>query len=426
MPNRTRIAALLAAGVLVLGACSANESDDAGSDTPDTTSAANADAAPGVTADSIKIGVTYPDLDAIRSIVDLDHGDYEAAYQAVIDDVNDAGGIDGRMIEPVFAPISPIPGPSADEACVELTEDEEVFAVVGALQDDQVLCYLEDHETAVIGGVPNDDRFERAAAPWFTTEGSSQDSEAEGIAVMADAGELDGTLGVFGTTQNQAQTEDGVLPQLDDLGIDVADSGILDAPADDGTAQNQATGVVAERFRSAGVDRVLAVGSAALPLANGLAQTDYRPELRFTSLVAANAYAYGVNPDTSILDGSVLAAIDNEQFGEENMQTCVALVEDATGTTIPDPEGLGSSDPNPFVSASAACRNIGLFVAIATAAGPDLNYGTFQAAGEALDPIQLPGSPDPYDFGAYPDIDGNLPMYLYEWDGESFTIREDG
>ena len=38
-------------------------------------------------------------------------------------------------------------------ACVKLTEDDDVFAVVGYLQDDAVLCPMADHATATIGGL---------------------------------------------------------------------------------------------------------------------------------------------------------------------------------------------------------------------------------------------------------------------------------
>ena len=89
---------------------------------------------PGVTKDEIKVGVTYIDFSSIRDIVDIDHGDYEAAYRAVIEDVNTSGGIDGRKIAPVFAAVSPVGTVAEQEACVKLTEDEKVFAAIGILQ----------------------------------------------------------------------------------------------------------------------------------------------------------------------------------------------------------------------------------------------------------------------------------------------------
>ncbi len=74
--------------------------------------------APGVTAESIKLGVVYIDFEAVSAFVDLDHGSYEAAYRAVIENVNDNGGVLGRQIEPVFAPINLLDPASGQRYCV--------------------------------------------------------------------------------------------------------------------------------------------------------------------------------------------------------------------------------------------------------------------------------------------------------------------
>src|SRR6476619_2664814 len=85
-----------------------------------------------VTKDKIRIGVSYVDLAAVRAAgIKRDHGDYEKAFQTVIDDVNAKGGVNGRTIVPVYAPINPIGTDPAQQACVKLTEDEKVFAVIG-------------------------------------------------------------------------------------------------------------------------------------------------------------------------------------------------------------------------------------------------------------------------------------------------------
>jgi hypothetical protein len=378
-----------------------------------------------VTADSIKIGVTYPDLEAIRQFVDLDQGDYEAAYQALIDDINESGGINGRMVEAVFAPVSPVGTDAAAAACVKLTEDEQVFAVVGFFQNDATLCYTEAHQTAVVGGVMTNERYERAAAPWFTTE-EGEDSQVDAVKALADAGELDGKVGVFSTITNEQLLNEAILPLLEELDITPVDSGVLDAPQDDAAAQLQGTSVIAERFRSQGVDQILTVGDSALPLLNGLATTDYRPELRFDSKIAIDAYINGGAADFSLLDGSVLGATDHEQFDEAGMQDCIAVLEAAGITDITDPADLEDGDVQGFVSTSSACRNMGLFTAIAEAAGPDLNYGTFTAAGEALGEISLPGASATYTYGPFPARDGDQPMVVWVFDPtiENFAVDE--
>lgn len=73
------------------------------------------------------------DLGAIADVLpSLDHGDYQSAFEAVAASINDAGGIDGRRLELVFATLDPLDQSSASAACTRLTEDEQVFAVVAA------------------------------------------------------------------------------------------------------------------------------------------------------------------------------------------------------------------------------------------------------------------------------------------------------
>ena len=99
---------------------------------------------------------------------------------------------------------------------------------MGYFVEDAVLCPLETHQTAVIGGAMNPDRLDRAQAPWFATDTSS-DLDNDVIRAMADAGEFDGTLGVLSASQQGP--DDAILALLDELGVDVAESAVIDAPS---------------------------------------------------------------------------------------------------------------------------------------------------------------------------------------------------
>ena len=134
---------------------------------------------PGVTKDEIKVGITNIDFSSIRNIVDIDHGDYEAAYRAVIKDVNKHGGINGRTVAPVFAAVSPVGTVAQQEACVKLTEDEKVFAAIGFFNTDAPLCYVEQHDTPVVGGNITQEYLARAKAPWFSLENGDANGVAE-------------------------------------------------------------------------------------------------------------------------------------------------------------------------------------------------------------------------------------------------------
>ena len=265
--------------------------------------------APGVTDNAIKLGITYVDLAAIGSVTTIDHGDYEAAYQAVIDDLNARGGINGRKIEPVFAPVNPIGTQPADEACLKLTEDDKVFAITGFFLGDAVLCPLESHDTAVLGGEMNPERLDRAAAPWFTVDPGS-DLQSDAISAFADKGLLDGKLAVFAQNTDVELLESTVEPLLDELGIKPVSTAVLDVPADDVTAAVAQAAVIAQKFKSTGATKVLVIGNGGVAWAQGLETTDYRPENIFTTTNSILAYAGdAAGRDLSVLAGAIAGDI---------------------------------------------------------------------------------------------------------------------
>ena len=425
-----RCLALAAVAALLFGCTSGSDDDEgAAGGTSGTVDPAEADRAPGVTDDTIRVGVTYVDLEAIREVTNLDHGDYEAAYTALFDDINEQGGIHGRRIEPVFAPVSPIGTQPAEEACVRLTEDEAVFAVLGFFQADAVLCYLEAHDTAVIGGAMTDERLERAGAPWFTPEAGS-DLEVDVVRKFAEEGVLDGPFAVFATIQDQALLNDTVQPLLDELGVEPVDTAVLDAPDNDVAAQNSATAVIAERFEAAGAERVLVVGSGGVTWANGIEATDYRPRSLFTTLNSIQAYTEDqAGRDLSVVEDAVVGGTyrspPGEALDEPSAVDCFAIQQEA-GLEIRDPAEVPEGEPVQIAASSNACAMVTLFRAIAEAAGEDLSYGSFRQAGNELGDVTLPGYPDPFTYGPPPAADGDPPVYLFGWDPseDDFVLQE--
>ena len=168
--------ALAVAAVATLLAAACTSGDTSGDDAATTTSEAGGESAPvasgpapGVTDDSVKIGVTYVDTASlVASGLNYDLGEHEAVYDALFDQINAEGGINGRQLEPVYAPIDPTSPAPAEEACVQLTEDDDVFLITGFFLTDAVSCPVSTHETAVVGGEMTPALLEAAAAPWVT------------------------------------------------------------------------------------------------------------------------------------------------------------------------------------------------------------------------------------------------------------------
>jgi hypothetical protein len=415
-------------GVLLLGACTSNNGDDSASDTTAKTGTtqdfSDIDGpAPGVTDDAVKIGVTYVDAESLRkSGIELDLGDFEAAYNAVVDDINADGGINGRKLELVFAPISPA-DPSATEAqCTRLTEDEHVFLVTGFFLGDAVMCPLELHDTAVVGGSPSPELLARAHAPW-TTALADTDFPTTVVRDLDEAGLLDGKVALFSNTRSQ-QDLDAVTATLEDLGIKPVESGVVDAPADDVAAVASDVQVLEQRFKAAGADTVLLIGASAQDWPTYKADKSYSPDIVAADVTALQSFASNkANTDTSVIDGAVGGGVYGpNQAIFEAMSDCVSVIE-ATGVDIPSPDEAAPTSSQAFQSAFFPCSHIPLVAAWLKAAGPNLNYGTLGAALDAGFEVQLPGDVKPRTYGPDGEADGNPAAYLYTWDEASKTFK---
>ena len=90
--------------------------------------------------------------------------------QALVDDLNGNGGIGGRQLEVVYKSSSPLGTEAAEAACLELTADEEVFAVIGGFvgpAEPANTCIVGTQDTILVGGVQSAERLEVATAPWI-------------------------------------------------------------------------------------------------------------------------------------------------------------------------------------------------------------------------------------------------------------------
>jgi Periplasmic binding protein len=422
----------LTLAMLLLAACTSGDdsgSEESGGGTTTTAGATSTATgpSPGVTDDSIKVGITYVDTQALQDVgLNYDLGDFEGAYNALIDQINADGGINGRQLEAVYAPINPNSPEPAEAACVELTEDEDVFLIMGFFLTDAVLCPVSTHATAVIGGEQTPERTSQAEAPWIS-ETPDGDIAANVIRAFADRGDLDGTVGVYVNQRDQAVLDDQVTPTLEEVGIEPAEVAVNDAPAEDQPALQANIQTIAERFQAAGVDTVLLPGLSAQDWPATMASDDsYRPQLLFLDDTAINAFANNAaTTDTSVLEGALAGGDygpDQERFDEAGMQECVQTITDA-GVEVPAPDEAGADPSNqPYQASFFACPEMALFQAWVEAAGEDLNYGTLQAALDAGLEVAMPGDPEPRTYGPPPDADGNPAAFIFAWDEDAHEI----
>jgi len=375
-----------------------------GASTASTPTAAN-----GVTKDEIKIGITYPDLEAIRSVTNTNHGDYEKSYRVVIDDLNKKGGINGRKIVPVFAAINPLGTAPAQEACLKLTEDEKVFAAMSFFNADAPLCFVDSHDTPLLGGQTTSTNLAHAKAPWVTLESGAELGPRQ-IDALVKAGALKGKLGIVAIAdEEQSQLKDVVLPALKQHKLS-GTTAIIDAPSSDPLANVQQATTIMERFKSDGVKTVLLVGGAVTAVVNALSKSDYRPKLAATN--ARNLASTASNPSTDpAVVKTAIAADAGFIFSDPALKKCFGVIEKATGNKIV--ENVPQGQPQYRVSAQTACAYISLFATLAKAAGKNPTVGSFGKAIDNAKTVNVTGlGTMTYDPKTHTY---SLPMFIYRY-----------
>jgi len=334
-------------------------------------------ATPGVTNNQIALGVTYVDLSQLQSVVNINFGDWRKIYQAVIDDLNAKGGINGRKVVPVYAPVQPVGTVPAEEACTKLTEDDHVFAVTGFFLADAPLCYLNNqHRTAVINGTITAEYLAQAKAPWFSLEPGDFTYSQIIDAFAADGAFKGGKVGIEVDLPYQNLYNSVIAPALKRNHVN-GPVAIITATTGDAVATEQQAGVIATKFQSEGINKVVLVGTSALQFAEALEQTNYRPRLIDPNYASLSAYVQ--NPGNTLdVAATSIGAYNAPNFHDPALQQCFQVVTRATGYKIQQVAGPGQPDYGS--SATIACASVGLFAAIARAAGRNLTVASFGQA----------------------------------------------
>src|SRR4051795_525812 len=131
----------------MVAACGSSSSKSGSAAT--TTSAARAPQlkqyGPGVTADSVKVGIVMINYGCIKQFVDSIRTTQQKTYDLYIKYINSHGGVaGGKKIVPVYKTYCPVTNTGEIAACTSLTEDDKVFMAWGTFYDptgDAQLCF---------------------------------------------------------------------------------------------------------------------------------------------------------------------------------------------------------------------------------------------------------------------------------------------
>jgi ABC-type branched-subunit amino acid transport system substrate-binding protein len=418
---------LIAVFAAAVAACSTTSSHGATGGTSSSSASqgatgSSASTGRGVTASEIRVGITFPDLTQLQKTLNVNGGSYPDAFNAVIDDINAHGGVNGRKLVPFIAPVNVVGTAGAAQACTKLTEDDRVFVVVGFFQAPDTLCYLKTHQTPLVGASLTAAQQVPGEAPWFNSLLADDHLVPKELQVFKQSGLFAGhKVAVVGEAADQSQMQTVVLPELRTLGVDVVQTAKEDAPSGDVQALDSQYQLISQKFQSAGADVVVAVGDSGANWPHALADnhSTYTPQLIATNENTLAGYTQNSNGYDPKTVKNAVSAISvpppSIWWTDPALQRCVGIIKSAFPQDgINDPTTATSKTPQTWSAPESTCSTMALVVDILKAAGSTLDNQTFLTGGESLTNVTLPGSGGSLHFGAG-HHDGNGPMFLYRW-----------
>jgi Periplasmic binding protein len=356
----------------------------------------------GVTATTIRIGIPYIDLSAIRKYgITLDQGNYPDAYSAIIADLNAHGGVDGRKLVPYLLAVSPVGTAPGATACTELDEDDQVFVAIAPFEP---ACFLQQGVPTIAGSYQGGPAS--GVAPNFTLTPPQAAYDPVQLKLFAHEGVFKGKkVGIFAGQSTDEDELKVVESALHSLHVSVVATAVDAGATGDQPAINQSANIIAQHFKSSGVDEVVAVGEGSLVWPDALQanQSAYHPPFIATNEGTIETAVLAASISSVYLRGLLTSSPvpSNYQIWHTPfVQHCDQVVRKAyPSDEITPPTNPISGSNQTFYSVESACINMALFTSIAKAAGKDLTVASFEKAGYGLRNATIPGAASSVSFG---------------------------
>jgi ABC-type branched-subunit amino acid transport system substrate-binding protein len=341
----------------------------------------------GVTAKTIKVGFTVLDTGGLGRTgvaIGVSVDQQRDAWIAYAKEINARGGINGRTIEPVVVAYDPVNENSQRQACLQLTQDEKVFAVVGGFNFPvAVSCVTRENQTPLISGYPStqDEIFAQANGRFVTMYPKASRMMAMMVAALDGAGKLKGrTIGILNQQQNDpgGKTSAALERAIEARGYSVKRR--ADLSADSGTSASQVP-VTVNQFQTDGIDTVfvLAGVTTATQFVQQADGQGYRPMYHLGDWANNNNDFTVQNMPRSFQAIGVthIMGHGNKVLPfEENAAAarCREIHDKHSGRTL-QPRGTAE-----YGATTQNCDSILAFEKVARAAGPELTRARLAAA----------------------------------------------
>lgn len=377
----------------------------------------------GITETTVRIGVAIPDVSQFSN-----SGDQVARYRVVADAINANGGVIGRQIELVVAEWSLTDTTGFDAACVELTEDEEVFAVITRTPSGfgSMTCFADLGSTITINGLDlADAEVEQSGGKLFSVLSDTSAALLGGIGLLADD-LADATVAITVAADDAGGEATAVELEavLTDLGIEVIErtQGTV-AYAVDPTAALAEYDRFAEIWSSSGATHVIGVGNGVIGAAYAIDEQNLEDDVVLITPLLNPRTLNSLNADLSVLQMigiAVPAPGDVAQAGLHGMPECIDRVETELGETViffPEEEEL-----NALPSTFQACASFDFLTAALEAIGPNPTQEDFLALTDAGFSFEMTGAAAASTAAGKPYLNDEAGT-IYDWDGVEFTPR---
>jgi ABC-type branched-subunit amino acid transport system substrate-binding protein len=224
---------------------------------------------PGVTADTIKVGITLVDFECIKAYTDTIREGQQAVYAAFIKDINDKGGIAGRKIEPIYKTYCPLTSAPLLTMCTSLAQDQNVFAVIGTFFDstgDAQTCITKQEQRVLLTFDLTQAIIDKSPPGLMVTPGSIPERSVDILLALAAKDKtLEGKkVAVLGDTNVTTVVKNSIEPGLKKLGVDTGTTALLSInnSGDTTIAQQQLDSFI-ERWKTEKVNAVFMSGNFA-------------------------------------------------------------------------------------------------------------------------------------------------------------------
>lgn len=373
----------------------------------------------GVTADTITLGVAITDVTVFADV-----GDILARYQPLVDAANAAGGINGRRVEIITEQWDILDSVAFEAACVALTEDNEVFLVLGFLLAGwgSIFCYTDINETIVINTADLDRQdLDMSDGRLITTRPYQFGSLLAGLELLRP--ELEGArVVIYGATPDgRIETTEELLRSF---GAEIVEVTRQQIGGEDLIAAEAEIDIHVERWRTRDPDWIINVDGAVAGSLAGLERaglTDWHIVTPANDAASNNALGADLSLFPNLIATGEPSSEELTAQGLFGIPECFDIINAATG------QGLGTSGEGTDPQAGTAvevCAAWDIFVALATAAGPNLTPESFLQAGYDLGAFPMTGSPSGSLTPDKPWVSNAQPaLFVYDAELDGFVPR---